>query len=170
MADAKQSTICSGDPRQPSRLQRRAPAWIQINRSTDWNVAIPLLSPLISSTESSNLTATINSISGNKEEVKKEKSPAVLVFKKWQHPATPFCYEQPSRLQRRAPASIQINRSTDWDVDIPLLSLLISSPESSNLTAAINLIFRSKEEVKKEKSPAVLVFKKWQHPATPFSY
>ncbi|KAH0760340.1 hypothetical protein KY290_016413 [Solanum tuberosum] len=83
------------------------------------------------------------------------KLPAVLMFPKWQHPVTPSFYEAtlssqytfsgdqqpPSRLQRRAPASIQINCATDW-----------------------NVVSGSKEEVKKEKSPAVLVLKKWQHP------
>nr|XP_009617952.1 uncharacterized protein At4g14450, chloroplastic-like [Nicotiana tomentosiformis] len=97
MADIKQSSNFSGDRRQPSRLQRRAPASIQINRSTDWNVAIPLLSPLISSPtspDSNNLTAAINSVCSKKVEVKeKPAAAAVLVFKKWQHPATPFCYE-----------------------------------------------------------------------------
>ncbi|OIT30129.1 PREDICTED: uncharacterized protein At4g14450, chloroplastic-like [Nicotiana attenuata] len=100
MADMKQSTSFPGDRRQPSRLQRRAPASIQINRSTDWNVAIPLLSPLISSPtspDSSNLTVEINSVCNKKVEVKEKPAAAaaaaVLVFKKWQHPATPFCYE-----------------------------------------------------------------------------
>ncbi|XP_009761626.1 uncharacterized protein At4g14450, chloroplastic-like [Nicotiana tabacum] len=100
MADIKQSSNFSGDRRQPSRLQQRAPASIQINRSTNWNVAIPLLSPLISSPTSpdcNNLTVAINSVCNKMVEVK-EKPPAaaaavVLVFKKWQHPATPFCYE-----------------------------------------------------------------------------
>ncbi|XP_060179650.1 uncharacterized protein At4g14450, chloroplastic-like [Lycium barbarum] len=79
----------------PSRLQRRAPASIQINRSTDWNVAIPLLSPLITSPEEGNLKSAINRISNSsnkKEEVLPEKP--VMVFKKWQHPAAPFCHEQ----------------------------------------------------------------------------
>lgn len=64
------------------------------------NVAIPLLSPLITSPtspESDDLKAAINAFSNSvpKEEVKKEhteKKP-VMAFKKWQHPAAPFCYE-----------------------------------------------------------------------------
>nr|GMD75543.1 uncharacterized protein At4g14450, chloroplastic-like [Ipomoea batatas] len=66
--------------RQPSRLQRRAPSSIQINRAAaaHWNVAIPLLSPL-------------------KDEVARkepEKAPAPAVLKRWQHPAMPFCQEE----------------------------------------------------------------------------
>ncbi|CAH1412316.1 unnamed protein product [Lactuca virosa] len=37
--------------RQPSRLQRRAPASIQVTPVGHWNVAIPLLSPLVLSPE-----------------------------------------------------------------------------------------------------------------------
>ncbi|XP_019180522.1 PREDICTED: uncharacterized protein At4g14450, chloroplastic-like [Ipomoea nil] len=93
--------------RQPSRLQRRAPSSIQINRAAaaaHWNVAIPLLSPLVSSPESSNnLTAAINlysnSSSNKKDEIARkepEKAPAAAtaVLKRWQHPAMPFCQEQ----------------------------------------------------------------------------
>ncbi|KAL3334697.1 hypothetical protein AABB24_031095 [Solanum stoloniferum] len=99
MADNKPLISSSGDRRQPSRLQRRAPASIQVDRVTDWNVAIPLLSPLITSPtspESDNLKAAINTFSSSvhKEEVKKEHTEKpVMVFKKWQHPASPFCYE-----------------------------------------------------------------------------
>ncbi|CAN4091175.1 unnamed protein product [Withania somnifera] len=88
--------------RNPSRLQRRAPASIQINRSTDWNVAIPLLSPLITSPEegAGNLKSAINRISNTKEEVKKEVTEKpVIVFKKWQHPAAPFCHEPAPLIQ-----------------------------------------------------------------------
>ncbi|GFP85795.1 hypothetical protein PHJA_000723200 [Phtheirospermum japonicum] len=73
-----------GRRRQPSRLQRRvpAPASIQINPLSEWNVAIPLLSPLDLSPD--NLTAEIKS---------SEKPVAVVVMKTWQHPAAPFCYQ-----------------------------------------------------------------------------
>ncbi|KAI3459473.1 hypothetical protein Pfo_016136, partial [Paulownia fortunei] len=78
--------------RQPSRLQRRAPASIQINPVTDWNVAIPLLSPLVQSPN--NLTAEIKSCSNSdKESVAAAAEKPVVVMKKWQHPAAPFCYE-----------------------------------------------------------------------------
>ncbi|KAL0322494.1 UNVERIFIED_CONTAM: putative protein, chloroplastic [Sesamum calycinum] len=77
--------------RQPSRLQRMAPASIQINPVTEWNVAIPLLSPLVQSPN--NLTAELKSgSSGDKEPVSAAEKP-VVVMKKWQHPAAPFCYE-----------------------------------------------------------------------------
>ncbi|KAM7485214.1 hypothetical protein LguiA_001223 [Lonicera macranthoides] len=90
----------SDDRRPPSRLQRRAPSSIQINPVTDWNVAIPLLSPLITSPSSPNRTAEAKS--SNKEESRREhlQAPAPapekekpVVYKKWQHPAAPFCYE-----------------------------------------------------------------------------
>ncbi|GAB4843209.1 hypothetical protein Ancab_013175 [Ancistrocladus abbreviatus] len=81
--------------RQPSRLQRRAPASIQINRSSDWNVAIPLLSPLASSPPSSHRLfdqmAEIESRQSHQIPSGSETKP--VVFKKWQHPAAPFCYE-----------------------------------------------------------------------------
>uniref|UniRef100_A0A7C8YUM9 Uncharacterized protein n=1 Tax=Opuntia streptacantha TaxID=393608 RepID=A0A7C8YUM9_OPUST len=83
--------------RQPSRLQRRAPASIQINRSTDWNVAIPLLSPLASSPPSIiNPTAEIGSrleLPAPQTASSRPEPPKPVVYKNWQHPAAPFCYE-----------------------------------------------------------------------------
>ncbi|GMH28528.1 hypothetical protein Nepgr_030371 [Nepenthes gracilis] len=80
--------------RQPSRLQRRAPASIQVNRS-EWNVAIPLLSPLASSPPPNRLfdqTAEMESRQGHHQLPSgSEQKPAP--FKKWQHPAAPFFYE-----------------------------------------------------------------------------
>lgn len=66
-------------------------------------MAIPLLSPLITSPvspDAGNLKSAINRIanssnSSKKEEVKKE----VPVFKKWQHPAAPFCHEPAPLIQ-----------------------------------------------------------------------
>ncbi|KNA23005.1 hypothetical protein SOVF_028650 [Spinacia oleracea] len=75
--------------RQSSRLQRRAPASIQVNRSTEWNVAIPLLSPLASSPPATQIDSGSQTISSSKSS---EQSKPV-VFKKWQHPAAPFCYD-----------------------------------------------------------------------------
>ncbi|KAM3356522.1 putative protein, chloroplastic-like [Capsicum galapagoense] len=92
----------TADRRNPSRLQRRAPASIQINRSTDWNVAIPLLSPLITSPvdDEGNLKFAINRLanssninSSNNSNKKEEVVKKEVVFKKWQHPAAPFCHE-----------------------------------------------------------------------------
>ncbi|RZB85074.1 DNA repair protein RAD5B [Glycine soja] len=75
--------------RQPSRLQSRAPSSLQINRTVEWNVAIPLLSPLVSSPPPP----------PQKDEPpppQQQRPPEKVVFKKWQHPAAPFCYEPPS--------------------------------------------------------------------------
>ncbi|KAL7144907.1 hypothetical protein ABFS83_07G042500 [Erythranthe nasuta] len=72
---------------QPNRLQRRAPASLQVSPVTDWNVAIPLLSPLVQSPSSNNPTAEI------KESTAAAAEKPVVVMKKWQHPAAPFCYE-----------------------------------------------------------------------------
>ncbi|KAI6693436.1 hypothetical protein NL676_021146 [Syzygium grande] len=99
-----------GRGRQPSRLQRRAPASLQIASpaSRQWNVAIPLLSPLASSPTSPRLAADRSPPSpsssappppaagagGAKQRGGEE--PAVA-FKKWQHPAAPFCYEPAQR-------------------------------------------------------------------------
>ncbi|RDY09635.1 putative protein, chloroplastic, partial [Mucuna pruriens] len=74
--------------RQPSRLQSRAPSSLQINRAVDWNVAIPLLSPLASSPPPPPPP--------QKEEPPQQRQPEKVVFKKWQHPAAPFCYEPAS--------------------------------------------------------------------------
>ncbi|GFP95904.1 uncharacterized protein at4g14450 chloroplastic [Phtheirospermum japonicum] len=71
--------------RKPNRLQRRAPASLQISPVTEWNVAIPLLSPLVQSPASGfNPTVEIKSSCSEKP---------VVVMKKWQHPAAPFCYD-----------------------------------------------------------------------------
>nr|XP_007144104.1 hypothetical protein PHAVU_007G129100g [Phaseolus vulgaris]ESW16098.1 hypothetical protein PHAVU_007G129100g [Phaseolus vulgaris] len=71
---------------QPSRLQRRAPSSLQISRSLDWNVAIPLLSPLASSPPPLELKPP-------QEPPQREAEKVSVSFKKWQHPAAPFCYE-----------------------------------------------------------------------------
>lgn len=92
MADVARRNSAAG--RQPNRLQRRAPASLQINPVTEWNVAIPLLSPLVQSpTSVANPTVETKSCSnGNKEPVAVAEKPPV-VMKKWQHPAAPFCFE-----------------------------------------------------------------------------
>lgn len=77
---------------QPSRLQRRRPASLQISPVSTWNVAIPLLSPLASSPTSIDLAAEIKSRTDSRQEQRTEGEK--LVFKKWQHPAAPFCYEK----------------------------------------------------------------------------
>ncbi|KAL9240343.1 hypothetical protein vseg_014577 [Gypsophila vaccaria] len=85
--------------RQSSRLQRRAPASIQVNRSTEWNVAIPLLSPLASSPPSINRTADVDSridapqSTLNRQDNSQMGGKSGPSFKKWQ--SAPFCYEAP---------------------------------------------------------------------------
>ncbi|KAH6808985.1 hypothetical protein C2S51_026768 [Perilla frutescens var. frutescens] len=77
--------------RQPNRLQKRAPASLQISPVVEWKAAIPLLSPLVSPT-SDDLKIEVRSCSNSgKEPSAGEKS--VVVMKKWQHPAAPFGYE-----------------------------------------------------------------------------
>ncbi|XP_047164931.1 uncharacterized protein At4g14450, chloroplastic-like [Vigna umbellata] len=85
MADSRRAR------RQPSRLQSHAPSSLQINRSVQWNVAIPLLSPLASSPPPPPPPP-------QKDEPpqQQQRPPEKIVFKKWQHPAAPFCYEPPS--------------------------------------------------------------------------
>uniref|UniRef100_A0A9I9DSC3 Uncharacterized protein n=1 Tax=Cucumis melo TaxID=3656 RepID=A0A9I9DSC3_CUCME len=126
MADSHRRTspTTTRHPQQPSRLQRRAPASLQINRS-DWKVAIPLLSPLVSpsspkdiqnwtpdSREASSASSSSSSSSHHHhhhhqhhqhqhhKEPEAEKAP---VFKKWQHPAAPFHYDSGPRAPRFVP-------------------------------------------------------------------
>ncbi|XP_022138670.1 uncharacterized protein At4g14450, chloroplastic-like [Momordica charantia] len=102
MADTQRRTSGAGSRRQqqPSRLQRRAPASLQISRS-DWKVAIPLLSPLVSPsspTEIQNSREPSTSSQGSDPE-----KPPVPVTKKWQHPAAPFHYDSGPRAPRFVP-------------------------------------------------------------------
>ncbi|PRQ36422.1 hypothetical protein RchiOBHm_Chr4g0391391 [Rosa chinensis] len=108
MADIPRPT--SGPRRQPSRLQRRAPppASLQINPVADWNVAIPLLSPLVSPDRPADSKPRDDPRlhhqklqkpdlprhqSSEAEKSSSSSSSSAAVFKKWQHPAAPFCYE-----------------------------------------------------------------------------
>ncbi|KAJ9536877.1 hypothetical protein OSB04_029610 [Centaurea solstitialis] len=72
---------------------RRAPASIQITPpvSSDWNVAIPLLTPL-PPVQNTNRITTISSSNTRQESPESEKQ-ATTEYKKWQHPADPFYYE-----------------------------------------------------------------------------
>ncbi|KAB2599799.1 hypothetical protein D8674_010070 [Pyrus ussuriensis x Pyrus communis] len=110
MAEAPRPS--SGNRRQPSRLQRRAPppSSLQINRVPDWNVAIPLLSPLVSPDQPIEAKSRDDSRYQRQHQQKElprhhhqgaeaDKSAQVAVFKKWQHPAAPFCYE-PAQMVR----------------------------------------------------------------------
>ncbi|CAE5968357.1 unnamed protein product [Arabidopsis lyrata] len=86
---------CSSDSgdlrRQPSRLQKRPPALKLVPATpaaNNWKTAIPLLSPLALSPESSPVEQPPVENQTTAKAV--EKTP---VFKKWQHPAAPFYYE-----------------------------------------------------------------------------
>uniref|UniRef100_A0A2P2J2Q0 Uncharacterized protein n=1 Tax=Rhizophora mucronata TaxID=61149 RepID=A0A2P2J2Q0_RHIMU len=80
---------------QPSRLQRRRPASLQISPayagSSCWNVAIPLLSPLDASPTAGQMKLRREEIPPPPQRNQEVEKP--LVFKKWQHPAAPFCCE-----------------------------------------------------------------------------
>ena len=92
----KTSAINVGDRRQPSRLQRHAPASLQISPVSSWNVAIPLLSPLVASPPAIDGRTSETSEEPPRQEKQRQsqiKEPEKLVFKKWQHPAAPLCYE-----------------------------------------------------------------------------
>ncbi|KAG7996813.1 hypothetical protein I3843_01G180200 [Carya illinoinensis] len=108
MADSQRSksSACVANRRQPSRLQRRAPASLQISTpSSTWNVAIPLLSPLAASPTSPKLVTDRTVDMRPREESRQLCSePEKLVsFKKWQHPAAPFCYEPAPRVRPFVP-------------------------------------------------------------------
>ncbi|XVF62920.1 hypothetical protein PTKIN_Ptkin09bG0047500 [Pterospermum kingtungense] len=92
----KASASNGGDRRQPSRLQRHAPASLQIKPVSSWNVAIPLLSPLASSPPSIDRRPAEKREEPPRQEQKRQSQatePEKIVFKMWQHPAAPFCYE-----------------------------------------------------------------------------
>ncbi|KAG9441475.1 hypothetical protein H6P81_017329 [Aristolochia fimbriata] len=99
------------EQRRPSgRLQRRAPASIQVRPASsfasEWKVAIPLLSPLATSPPS--LFADPKAAAAAEEEAaargcdRRSSSSSEgekVVSRSWQHPAAPFCYEPPARVQ-----------------------------------------------------------------------
>lgn len=105
MADAQRSKSGSGNRRQPSRLQRRAPS-LQISTPvSNWNVAIPLLSPLATSPTSPKLVNDRTAETKPREDPRQQGAEAEKVaFKKWQHPAAPFCYEPAPRVRPFVPA------------------------------------------------------------------
>ncbi|GMN53470.1 hypothetical protein TIFTF001_022606 [Ficus carica] len=104
MAEITRPISVAGTVRQPSRLQRRAPASLQISPVSDWNVAIPLLSPLASPSSPPAAAAPpkpkpkpkpLDRTADAKSRDADSDKPPVVVFKKWQHPAAPFCCEPP---------------------------------------------------------------------------
>ncbi|KAI4317987.1 hypothetical protein L6164_025803 [Bauhinia variegata] len=102
MADAQRSKSGAGS-RQPSRLQRRAPSSLQINRSCEWNVAIPLLSPLATSPTAVEQKPAPKEDSRQQEARHQSAEAEKVVFKTWQHPAAPFCYEPASLVRPFVP-------------------------------------------------------------------
>ncbi|XP_057957619.1 uncharacterized protein At4g14450, chloroplastic-like [Malania oleifera] len=96
MAEIPPRTSVACGSRQSSRLQRRAPASLQISPVSDWKSAIPLLSPLITSPqplpERNNRAADAKSRDESRPE-HQAAEPENIAFKKWQHPAAPFYYE-----------------------------------------------------------------------------
>ncbi|KAF3456839.1 hypothetical protein FNV43_RR01493 [Rhamnella rubrinervis] len=107
MADATtRSKSLTGTRRPPSRLQRRAPASLQISPVSDWNIAIPLLSPLVSPTSPKAVADRTVEIKSREEQRhhhhhdQNEEPKKQVVFNKWQHPAAPFCYEPTATLVR----------------------------------------------------------------------
>lgn len=75
--------------------------------------------------------------------------------------------ESPTRLQSRAPASIDIKQASNWNVAIPLLSPLVS-PSSCGSSGKEDVLLMAENKAREEaKGPT---FTKWQHPAAPFYY
>ncbi|CAI0559237.1 unnamed protein product [Linum tenue] len=97
--NSKISSSCSSSG-ESSRLQRRRPACLKISPASSafWSAAIPLLSPLDASPTAVDrkleMSAHQNQSQRGGGEAEKK---AAIVFKKWQHPAAPFCYE-PAKL------------------------------------------------------------------------
>lgn len=106
MADAipgrnpRNTASSSGAARQkpPSRLQRQAPASLQIGQAApQWNVAIPLLTPLATSPTSPPRLSAGERPAVEQSRDEPPESKKLPAFKKWQHPAAPFCYEMGPR-------------------------------------------------------------------------
>ncbi|XP_018508327.1 uncharacterized protein At4g14450, chloroplastic [Brassica rapa] len=98
MSTTMKTPVCSsgsGNQRQPSRLQKRPPALkIVPAPANNWKTAIPLLSPLALSPDSPVYQPSVENPTKAAAVVPAvEKTP---VFKTWQHPAAPFCYETSS--------------------------------------------------------------------------
>ncbi|CAN1342401.1 Uncharacterized protein At4g14450, chloroplastic, partial [Linum perenne] len=74
---------------------------------------------------------------------------------------------QSSRLQRRRPASLQINSASSsfWNAAIPLLSPLETSPTTIERKEQ-----QQQNQQRDEEANKPIVFKKWKHPAAPFYY
>ncbi|KAK4258115.1 hypothetical protein QN277_007607 [Acacia crassicarpa] len=97
MADAQISKLSDGSRRQPSRLQRCAPSSLLVERSCEWKVAIPLLSPTME--EVPPVVTSTEGAPPQEQPQQQKRLPSVelehVIFQKWQHPAAPFCYDPP---------------------------------------------------------------------------
>ncbi|KAF9673547.1 hypothetical protein SADUNF_Sadunf10G0035500 [Salix dunnii] len=93
MADTPRKSNSAAARSQPSRLQRRRPASLQISpaSSSCWNAAIPLLSPLVTSPTAMDMKSREDPQPPPRSQGTEGGKP--VVYKKWQHPAAPFCYE-----------------------------------------------------------------------------
>ncbi|KAI9119538.1 hypothetical protein K1719_009414 [Acacia pycnantha] len=81
---------------------------------------------------------------------------------------------QPSRLQRRAPSSLLVKRSCEWNVAIPLLSPTMEVEEVPPVVTSTEGA-PPQEQLQQQKrlpsaEPENVIFQKWQHPAAPFCY
>lgn len=92
MSHVEVSKLGSGSRRQPSRLQRCAPSSLSVSRSSEWNVAIPLLSPTMEELPPA-VAAPPQDPPQQKRVPRSEQE--FVIFKTWQHPAAPFCYDPP---------------------------------------------------------------------------
>ncbi|MFS7952897.1 hypothetical protein Hanom_Chr07g00612281 [Helianthus anomalus] len=72
---------------------------------------------------------------------------------------------QPSRLQRRALASIRVTPVSIWNVVIQLLSLLATPPNVKR-----NYVDISDDKPCLSRRRLQLCVNRWQHPAAPFYY
>ncbi|KAL9390006.1 hypothetical protein Peur_018611 [Populus x canadensis] len=99
MANTLRNSSSAAARSQPSRLQRRRPASLQISpassssssSSSCWKVAIPLLSPLITSPTAIDMKSREDPQPPPRSQGTEGEKP--VVFTKWQHPAAPLCYE-----------------------------------------------------------------------------
>ncbi|KAL3578062.1 hypothetical protein D5086_019566 [Populus alba] len=95
MANTLRNNNSAAARSQPSRLQRRRPASLQISpappSSSCWKVAIPLLSPLITSPTAMDMKSREDPQPPPRSQGSEGEKP--VVFTKWQHPAAPLCYE-----------------------------------------------------------------------------
>jgi hypothetical protein len=98
MANTLRNSNSAAARSQPSRLQRRRPASLQISPASSsssstscWKVAIPLLSPLITSPTAMDMKSREDPQPPPRSQGTEGEKP--VVFTKWQHPAAPLCYE-----------------------------------------------------------------------------